>query len=473
MSIEKQRRTHVIWSFDSSCLTDDLLKSFDTQKVDAVRIVAERGGMERVIQYVRRIRKEVSSAKDSVPVILDLFDHVRGVIADLSAARELAFGEQVTISPQRGRGDLVIRTDEWPSLFAPDRSVYLGNGMVALRVKSVSQDQAVLEVVQGGTIHPEADVQVPGTLKPFKAESIPDEVWKAATSPDLDYLILPPIEDPVELEKITRKLDAQTYCPWLLLKVSTRGTLEKLEELLPFVRGVMVSRVALSMQMDPAQIPMITKEIIQKCNDYAKISIVASEMLGSMRHNVTPTRAEVSDIANAVFDGADAIVLSEALAYGKYAVRGLTLASRAIEDAETSASTGSMNWVKKHPDITNEIEAVTYSAYRAAHRNQAKAIVCITKNGNTALHLASYGIRTPIIAVTLSPDVIRRLRLVRGVAGILMDESPDIDQVTSIINSLLIRKGGLKEGDRYVFVSVTLSSLGKEGSNLFSVQTVQ
>lgn len=471
MSIEKQRRTHVIWSFDSSCLNDELVKNLETQKVDAVRIVAERGGMDRVIQFVRRVRKEVPKAQESLPIILDLFDHVRGVISDLTAPRELNFGEQVTISTQKGRGDLTIRTDEWPSLFAPDRSVYLGNGMVALKVKSVSQDQVLLEVVQGGTIHPEADVQVPGTLKPFKAESIPDEVWKAATNPDIDYIILPPIEDPVELEKITRKLDAQTYCPWLLLKVSTRGTLEKLEELLPFVRGVMVSRVALSMQMDPAQIPMITKEIIQKCNDYAKISVVASEMLGSMRYNVTPTRAEVSDIANAVFDGADAIVLSEALAYGKYAVRGLNLASRTIEDAEISA--GSMNWVKKNPDITNEIEAVTYSAYRAADRNQAKAIVCITKNGNTALHLASYGIKTPIIAVTLSPDVIRRLRLVRGVDGVLMHESPDIDQVTSIINSFLIRKGGLKEGDRYVFVSVTLSSLGKEGSNLFTVQTVQ
>ncbi len=227
------------------------------------------------------------------------------------------------------------------------------------------------------------------------------------------------------------------------------------------------------MQMDPALVPMLTKEIIQKCNDFAKMALVASEMLGSMRHNVTPTRAEVSDIANAVFDGADAVVLSEDLAYGRYAERGLTLAIKTIEDAELTANDLPLNWIKKNPDITNEIEAITYSAYRAAYRNQAKAIVCITKAGNTALHLASYGVRTPVIAVTMAPDVVRRLRLVRGVMGILLDEAPDIEQVFPIINNLMTRKTWLADGDRYVFVSVSLSSVGKEASNLFTVQTIQ
>ncbi|MDQ3231634.1 MAG: pyruvate kinase, partial [Pseudobdellovibrionaceae bacterium] len=179
------------------------------------------------------------------------------------------------------------------------------------------------------------------------------------------------------------------------------------------------------------------------------------------------------DIANAVFDGADAVVLSEELAYGKFAEKGVALAIKTIEDAESSTEGQGLNWVKKHPEITTEIEAVTYAAYRAAYRNQAKGIVCITKVGNTALHLSSFGVQTPIIAVTLSQDVVRRLRLVRGVVGILLDESPDIEQVFPIINSLMVRKTWLTDGDRYVFVSVSLSSLSKEASNLFTVQQIQ
>jgi pyruvate kinase len=472
MNIEKMRRTHVIWSFDSSCLTDELLSSLDVNKVDALRLVVEKGDVDKVLNFCRRIKAEVAGARERLPVLVDMYDHVRGSIIELEGPRELVFGDEVKISTVKGKGDLIIRTEEWPDLFAKNHSVYLGNGMVVAKVKSLHSDHVVVEIVQGGTIYPNADVQVPATLKPLTLENMP-EAFRAAAEPAVDYLILPSLEDAVELEKITKKMQSQGYCPWILMKVSTVATIERLDDLLPLVRGVLISRISMAMQMDPAQVPMITKEIIQKCNDYAKISIVASEMLGSMRHNVTPTRAEVSDIANAVFDGADGVVLSEALAYGKYAQRGLALAIKTIEEAEFTAGGPSMNWVKNHPEVTNEIEAVTSSAYRAAYRNQAKAIVCLTKTGNTALHLASYGSRTPIIAVTMSPDVIRRLRLVRGVVGIMLDEAPDIEHVTSIVNSLLLHKSWIKANDRYVFVSVTLSSLGTEASNLFSVQTLQ
>jgi len=471
MDIEKLRRTHVIWSFDSSCLNDQLISSLDVNKVDALRIVSERGEIDKVLQFCRRIKAEVPGARERLPLLVDLYDHVRGSVADLEGPKDLAFGDQIRVATLGGKGDLIIRTEEWPSLFAKNQSVYLGNGMVVAKVSSLAADHVILDIIQGGTIYPEADVQVPATLKAFTHDDMPD-AYRAAAEPAVDFLILPSFEDAGELEKITTKLQAQAYCPWIMMKVATQATLDKLDDLLPFVRGVLISRVSLAMQMDPAQVPMITKEIIQKCNDFAKLSVVASEMLGSMRFNVTPTRAEVSDIANAVFDGADAVVLSEALAYGKYAQRGLSLAVKTIEEAEFTSGGPQMNWVKKHPDITNEIEAVTSSAYRAAYRNQAKALVCLTRNGNTALHLASYGSRTPIIAVTMSPDVIRRLKLVRGVVGILLDEAPDIEHVTSVINSLLLHKSGIKANDRYVFVSLTLSSLGREASNLFTVQTL-
>ncbi|HYX38308.1 MAG TPA: pyruvate kinase [Oligoflexus sp.] len=471
--MHKLRRTHVVWSFETSCLTDALIRTIDPNKVDAIRIVSKHGEMDQVLQICRRIKREVPLAKEKLPLMVDLYDRPRGILIGIEGQKELKFGDVIKISPEKGQGDLIIRTEEWSDLFAVDHSVYLANGMVVCKTRDVKSDHAVLEVVQGGMIYSDCDVQVPATKKQVRIDNIPEDAWKAASDPDIDFLVLPSIEDAADLEKVKRRLEAQPNSPWLLLKVATNATLKNLEELLPFVHGVVVSRVELSMRMDPALVPMVTKEVIQKCNDYAKMSIVASEMLGSMRHNVTPTRAEVSDIANAVFDGADAVVLSEELAYGKFAEKGVALAIKTIEDAESSTEGQGLNWVKKHPEITTEIEAVTYAAYRAAYRNQAKGIVCITKVGNTALHLSSFGVQTPIIAVTLSQDVVRRLRLVRGVVGILLDESPDIEQVFPIINSLMVRKTWLTDGDRYVFVSVSLSSLSKEASNLFTVQQIQ
>ena len=186
--------------------------------------------------------------------------------------------------------------------------------------------------------------------------------------------------------------------------------------MLPLVHGVLLARVELAIDLDPAVIPMVTKEVIQLCKDHTKLSLVASDMLGSMRHNATPTRAEVSDIGNAVIDGADATVLSEELPRGKYAVRGLDLAQKTVIDVESSTEL-SLNWRKEPPALKEEIHAVTYSAYRAAFRNDAKAIVCITKMGNTAIHLSAFDNHTPIIAISLSKDVVRRLRLVRELMG--------------------------------------------------------
>ena len=115
---------------------------------------------------------------------------------------------------------------------------------------------------------------------------------------------------------------------------------------------------------------------------------------------------------------------------------------------------------------------MTFAAYRAAFRNAAKAIVCITKMGNTAIHLSSFDIETPIIAISLSEDVVRRLKLVRGVDGVCIDELPSVDQVLPLINSMLVQDSWLSSGDKYVFVSVTHSSISVAESNLFTIQTV-
>ena len=257
------------------------------------------------------------------------------------------------------------------------------------------------------------------------------------------------------------------------MKINAARVVKHLDELLPHVRGVLISRLAIAMSMgEPAQVPMLTKEVIQTSNDQAKIVLVASEMLASMRHAATPTRAEVSDIANAVMDGADGVVLSEDLPYGTYARRGLLIAKKTIEDIEQSSAGKSPNWIKRKPVVDDELAAVTYTAYRAAQRNHAKAIVCITKTGNTALHLASFRPVIPIIAVSLSEDVQRRMSLIRGVTGFYLDSSPGIEQVLPLINQKLVTDSWLKKGDKIVFVSVTISSVGQEASNLFTVQTL-
>jgi pyruvate kinase len=472
MMSETQRRTTLIWSVEAGALDQSLTTMLKEQGADALRIVPEKGLAKKAAEFIQQLQQKKDKFFRRLPVLVDIDSYPRGIISGLKSAKTLKFGDNVSFSQVGGGGDFEVATDEWSTLFASDHSVYVGYGNVVLKPVKVADKKVQLQVVQGGDIRPEAEIHVPFTRQTVTLESISSEALELAAHPGVDCVILPSIDDPEELEKVAKKLSTEENCPWLILKVGTLKVYENIERLLPFVRGVLVSRIELAMEMDPAQIPMVTKQVIQVCNAHAKLSLVSSEMLGSMRFNATPTRAEVSDIANAVFDGADGVVLSEALAHGRYLQRGAMLATRTIEDAEDTAEQYPLNWTKDLPPVRNEIEAVTYAAYRSAHRNRAKAIVCITKIGNTALHLASFGAKIPVIALSTSEHVVRRLRLVKGVEGVYLDELPNIDSVLPLIDNLLGSFSWFEDGDKYVFVSVSLSSVGKEGSNLFTIQTL-
>ncbi len=461
------RRTSVVWSFKSSVLDATLLPTINSQQVDAIRIVAEPGKMGQSLEFLASLNPR----DDEIPILVDLYSQPRGIITSSVNELELKFGEAVTLNREVGSGQLSLKTSVWDNLFQNDALVYCGTGCV-LKVLSTTADDCHLEVVQGGHLFDKTEIYVPSTLVAPTLEDIPEEAWIACENKIVDFIILPSFESYIELEKVIKKIEKGSHRPWVLLKVGSHDTYKNLEKLLPLVHGVVLSRVELAIDIDPAVIPMITKEVIQTCKDNTKISLVASDMLASMRHNATPTRAEVSDIGNAVLDGADAIVLSEGLAEGKFAVRGLDLAQKTIVDVEGSSQEIALNWQKELPAVKDEIHAVTYAAYRAAFRNNAKAIVCITKMGNTAIHLSSFDNDTPIIAISLSRDVVRRLKLVRGVDGVCIDELPQIDQVLPLINSILSKRSWLASGDKYVFVSVSHSSIGIQDSNLFTIQSM-
>jgi pyruvate kinase len=477
------RRTKIVWSFESRVLDDARAQQVLAEDVDALRLVLNRATADQLPRFIDQLRSlyekqrtESGVARALPSIMIDLQEGARASVTGLAAPKELAFEESVTIGETGSGATIEIHSRQWDGLFQDKAYVYGGYGNVVLRVKSVNGRKISADVVQGGTIYPDMDLHVPSTRRPPTLAEYKTPELDGLLKRGIDFLVLPSVEstaDIVEFRKFIAKKTTDTNgtaTPWLVLRVDSVVVYEKLDELLEVVDGVLISRKDLALSMNPAQIPMVTKEIIQRCNDHAKFVLTASEMLGSMRRNVTPTRAEVSDIANAVIDGTDAVVLSEEVAHGKYASQALQFMRRTIADIESSKTAEEPNWVKLAPTVTTEMDAVSFAAYRTARRVQAKAIVCITKAGNTALKLASFRAPVPIIAVTFSPDVLRKLSVVRGVDGLVLGVDPKIDDVLPVVNDRLLRDSWLQSGDRIVFISVTLSSLGREASNLFTVQ---
>ena len=467
---QHSRRTKVVKSFEGQALTREGALKVAAEEVDVLRLVYDRHCSQAILDFIKAANGQRNPTQQ-LSIMLDISSWTQGMISGLAQPRALAFGEKITLSPEGGKGALQVRTDNWDHLFVQDAKVFLGPGYVSARVTSVQANLAELEVTQGGDVYSEMDVVIPETRKerqPVTAEELKDFLHEG-----VDYLIVPGQWTTATIAEYRGALvhEAGDAAPWLLAKVDSGEVCERLPELIQAVDGVLISRREMAYTVNPATMPMITKEIIQLCNDQAKVVVTASEMLASMRRNVTPTRAEVSDIANAVLDGTDAVVLSEEVANGRYGSEAVATIDRIIRDIEDYAHVAP-NWIKHAPRVTNEMDAVAYEAYRTAERLNAKALVCITKGGNTALKLASFRPPVPIIAVTFTQPVVRRLSIVRGVDSLLLEVNPNLDEVLPVVNDRLVRSSWLKPGDRIIFVSITLSSVGLESSNLFNVQTL-
>ena len=464
--------TNVVWSFSNDQLSEDTIQHVTKSDSDAIRLVGQRQQLGELTGKAGDLRRSFDQEGKDTPIILDAFAESRGTVM-LEEPLNVVFGQEVRASLPGGGGDIEFKTTSWEQLFKQGSRVFLGPGSVILDSIEVGEDSAVFKVFQAGTLQPNAEIHCPHTKLPTSFDDINGYLEKVVDC-GADCIVIPGFED-VEDIAVTKKALKQLSdsCPWLVLRVNTEEVYRNLKELLPLVRGVLISRVELAMCMDPARVPIVTKEIMQLCSDRARVVFVASDILSSMRLNATPTRAEVSDIANASMDGADGVVLSKELSMGRFATRGLNLAKKTIHDVESQKRQLPLNWEKKTLEITHTLAAVTFAAYKAAQRNRAEAIVCLTKKGNTALLLGSFRTEVPIIAVTMSQDVLRRLRLIRGVNAMLIEEDLDIEHVLPRINDKIVRDTWLSAGDKIVFVSVSLSSLGEKASNLFTVQTLK
>ena len=473
---ENSPHTKVVWSFSSRVLDETLARRIANENVTALRLAFHSDGEERISKFIEQFKAAHNpKSGEQASIMVDLSEGARVQLTNLSEPTEIQFGELITMSPMGSKkpARFTVQVRYWDGLFRDGAMVYMGYGQVVMKVKQLDKDQVTLEVVQGGTVFPNMEIHIPETRVRRSLDSIDDKFLKKICDLNVEYLVLPGITESSDIVKFSDRIAKMTQdVPWLILRVDSLDVYRRLDELLPHVDGILISRREMALTTNPATIPMITKEINQKADEHAKLVLTASEMLGSMRRSPTPTRAEVSDIANAINDGSDALVLSEEVAHGPFGLQALAVMNRIIEDTERRGAEA-FNWIKLEPSIQSEMDAIAYNAYLTAERVQAKAIVCITKAGNTALRLASYRAPLPIVAVTFDERVARKLSLTRGVRPLVLKMDPKIDQVLPLVNKQLVQESWLKPGDKIVFVSITLSSVSAKGSNLFTVQRLK
>ncbi|NLV81510.1 MAG: pyruvate kinase [Synergistaceae bacterium] len=354
---------------------------------------------------------------------------------------------------------------------AVGESIYIDDGTIHLKVKSLRASEIICNVVTGGMLGEHKGINVPTadlSVPILTDKDIADIRWGVAQ--DIDYVAISFVRSKDDVMKVRSILEKYHGDAKVISKIETRQSVENIDSIISVSSGVMIARGDLGVEIPTEDVPMVQKSIIEKCRAEGKQVIVATQMLDSMIRNPRPTRAEASDVANAVVDGTDAVMLSGETAIGLYPVESVATMNKIIQRTEKELNVWQRQSVA-HKDCDNIADSVCNSAKNVALAINAAAIISLTKSGGTANLVSKYRPNCLIIASTPSKKVWRQLSLVWGVLPLLSafknSLEPSIDSALSVI----LKEGLILDGDKVVITSGV--PLGDPGStNTLHVHTV-
>lgn len=449
-----------------------------------VKIVATMGpstrGRERLAQAVAagmniaRINFSHGSHEDHLSTIKDIRDVAKtfrapvGILQDLQGPKirvgkfqggaiELTEGKRVVISPRFEVGtNEHIPTDfaELPSTVKPGAKVLLDDGLLELKVLAVRGDQVECEVVYGGILKDRKGINLPGTPLPIDCLTPKDmDDLEFGLDHNVDYVALSFVRSAKDILKLRELVEAKRPGTRVIAKIEMLEAIEHLEKIIEASDGVMVARGDLAVEVGQSVLPNIQKRIIQMANRMKKPVITATQMLDSMVENPRPTRAEITDVANAVLDGSDALMLSAETASGRFPFKCIQTMHEIISEVErTSDLYYNISFDQSFQDVA---EGIAASACLTALKLNAAAIVCLTTTGRTATLISSFRPRTRIIAATYIPETLNRLELAWGINSFGIQAYRSSDEAIMLIEDLLLNSGLVKKGDQVVFTMGT------------------
>ncbi len=424
--------------------------------MDVARLNLSHGTHREHLKYIMNIRKAAKSMHSSVAILIDL------------QGPKIRIGKLMSEPLLLNRNDsIIITTDEnysgfdgnkIPTLYKYfQKDVKIGNriliddGRIELRVIDVSGKNVTCRVINGGLLISNKGINLPRVAVSSSALTEKDKYdIMFGLKHNVDYCALSFVRSVADIEKLKRYIAKKTdkYLP-IIAKIEKPEALDYLNKIIESADGIIIARGDLGVEVSLEEVPMIQKNIIQKCNEARKPVIVATQMLETMIHNSRPTRAEVSDVANAVLDGADAVMLSGETSVGKYpieAVRMMDNIVRTVQQKEEST----MGVV----GANDFYDSLARSAVILSNQLRADAIIAVTSTGETAIHLAKHRPRAQLIAITESDAVCRRLNIFCGVNSVVVKNlKNNADQVFRKIQKILLEKGFVKKNNLVVFLA--------------------
>jgi pyruvate kinase len=463
------RKTKIICTIGPASRDPEIIRKL-VPRVDVFRINFSHGTAAEHRQDIKTIRSEAQRAGKIVGILQDLPGPKIRVGRILAGSVELVRGSEVLLTGEPVDGDAGRIPVNNPALLESVKVgdlIYLADGLISLKVTGTRPEGAHCTVLVGGVLTSGKGVNAPGVR--FKVQyPTPKDLQLLALGlrEGVDFVALSFVRSPADVKALRRHLAGRA--PMLIVKVEKREAVSSFDGLLDEADGVMVARGDLGIEVPIETVPAIQKHIIRKCNTAGKPVIVATQMLVSMVNSPVPTRAEVTDVSNAILDGADAVMLSDETTVGKYPVESVSMLERVAHSTEKSLQGYSQPLLEGKASDTGE--AIGRAACRLADYVHAKAIVAPTQSGLTAMRVAMYRPSEPIVALCTEPRVARRLKLIRGVYPIMTRQAKTMDWLFERADVAAVEMGFARTGERIVVTSGTPGVVGT--TNLIKVSVV-
>lgn len=405
--------------------------------------------MTRRVQIIRQLEKKYGVC---LGILADLQGPKLRVGTFANGPVTLKDGQKFTLDMQNTPGDETRVCLPHPEIFQAMHEgleLLLNDGLIRLRVDRHSADAAETTVLVGGVLSNHKGVNVPGVQLPISALTAKDRKdLQVAEKLGIDFIGLSFVQRPEDLQELRGLMTSQAK---IIAKIEKPSAIEHLPEIVAFADAVMVARGDLGVEVSTEMVPVLQRRIVDVCRQSGKPVIIATQMLESMITNITPTRAEASDVANAVYNGVDAVMLSGETAAGKYPQQAVTTMHKIIKSVEKDPGY-LKNLIRKDPINTTTVEtAITTAAWVAARAVQtADIIVNFTDSGHTTLRTAKYRPALPILSLTPKITTARHMALVWGVTSILVKDLESFEDISAEASRAALLSGLVKEGQKIV-----------------------
>jgi pyruvate kinase len=444
------RRAKIVATLGPASSSEATFRELVRAGLDVARLNFSHGSHEQKTELIAMVRKVSQEEKKPICILADLQGpKIRtGELVDHKPVL-LKAGARLVITPETIQGTAERVSTVFTTLaenLKPGDQILLSDGLIELRVHEIAGADVVTVIVNGGMLGEKKGINLPGVAIKVPSLTEKDEIdLEFCLKAGADTVAVSFVQTAEDVKYVKRRIAELGSDAWVIAKLEKPQAIDHLDSILECADAIMVARGDLGVEMPPEKVPAIQKLIIRRAAEYRKPVITATQMLESMIENPRPTRAEVSDVANAIYDGSDAVMLSAESAAGKYPVESVAMMSKIVVETETQMQVLGQKYEAgssaKKPRILSVPETICECMAHSAQDLDLAAIAIFTESGNTARLLSKFRPEAPIYALSPFEDVVNRSMLLWGTVPILCERFVGTDTLVMMAEEILLERG--------------------------------